>query len=387
MLLLFIGIFGKGYTAFEQTRIRLTVDLASVEFPASVEDVKGFYAIDYAGLIKHSIYGLFPEASGRSEKRKLYQLISPGAVYVLRESIMAAPEMIGKTADIWLPANDDVDMYVKGNFDAGDSTTGRLDEQQADWLDALREDGRLEKHFNTAFFTAGDSREPELAGIRGALVGSILTLLVTLALSFPIGVGAAIYLEEFAPRNRWTDLIEVNVNNLAAVPSIVFGLLGLAVFINFFGVPRSAPAAGGFVLTLMTLPTIIISSRAVLKAVPPSIREAALGVGASRVQMVFHHVVPQALPGMMTGTIIGMAQALGETAPLLMIGMVAFIVDVPRGIFDPATVLPVQIYLWADSPERAFMERTAAAIMVLLVFLVVMNATAVYLRNRYEKKW
>jgi len=387
MLFLFIGIFGKGYTAFQQTQIRLTVDLASVEFPASVEDIDGFYAVDYAGLIKNALYALFPEASSRRDRRALYQLISPGAVYVLRDRIMASPEMIGKAADVWLPANDDVDMFVKGNFNTGETSTGRLDDQQAAWIRVLRENGRLEKHFNTTFFTASDSREPELAGIRGALVGSFFTLLVTLLLSFPIGVGAAIYLEEFAPRNRWTDLIEVNVNNLAAVPSIVFGLLGLAVFINFFGVPRSAPVAGGFVLTLMTLPTIIISSRAVIKAVPPSIREAALGVGASKVQMVFHHVVPQALPGMLTGTIIGMGQALGETAPLLMIGMVAFIVDIPGSILDPATVLPVQIFLWADSPERAFMERTAAAIMVLLAFLVVMNATAVYLRKRYEKKW
>jgi len=387
MLFLFTGIFGKGYTAFLQTQIRLTVDLASVEFPVSVEDIDGFYAVDYAGLIKESLYADFPEAGSRRDRRALYQLISPGASYFLRTRVMEAPELIGKSVDVWLPADDDVDMFVKGHFDGEENATGRLSEQQVAWIEALRKEGRLETHFNTTFFTAGDSREPELSGIRGALMGSIFTLLVTLTLSFPIGVGAAIYLEEFAPKNRWTDLIEVNVNNLAAVPSIVFGLLGLAVFINFFGVPRSAPVAGGFVLTLMTLPTIIISSRAVLKAVPPSIREAALGVGASRVQTVFHHVVPQALPGMLTGTIIGMAQALGETAPLLMIGMVAFIVDIPGGIFDPSTVLPVQIFLWADSPERAFMERTAAAIMVLLAFLVVMNATAVYLRKRFEKKW
>jgi phosphate transport system permease protein len=223
--------------------------------------------------------------------------------------------------------------------------------------------------------------------VLGALVGSAYTLLVTLLLSFPIGVAAAVYLEEFAPRNRWTDLIEVNINNLAAVPSIVFGLLGLAVFLNFFGLPRSAPLVGGLVLTLLTLPTIIIASRAALKGVPPSIREAALGMGASRLQVVGHHVLPLAMPGMLTGTIIGMARALGETAPLLMIGMVAFIVDVPKGIADPATVLPVQIYLWADSPERAFLERTSAAIIVLLAFLVVMNATAVILRRRFERRW
>jgi len=219
------------------------------------------------------------------------------------------------------------------------------------------------------------------------VMGSIFTLGVTLLLSFPIAVAAAVYLEEFAPRNRWTDIIEVNINNLAAVPSIVFGLLGLAVFLNFFSLPRSAPLVGGLVLTLLTLPTIIIASRAALKGVPPSIREAALGMGASKLQMVGHHVLPLAMPGMLTGTIIGMARALGETAPLLMIGMVAFIVDIPRGVIDPATVLPVQIYLWADSPERAFLERTSAAIMVLLVFLVVMNATAVILRKRFERRW
>jgi phosphate transport system permease protein len=217
--------------------------------------------------------------------------------------------------------------------------------------------------------------------------GALLPLLVTLLLSFPIGVAASVYLEEFAPKNRWTDLIEVNINNLAAVPSIVFGLLGLAVFLNFFGFPRSAPVVGGLVLTLMTLPVIIIASRSALKAVPPSIREAALGVGASKMQMVAHHVLPLALPGMLTGTIIGMARALGETAPLLMIGMVAFIVDIPRGLMDPATVLPVQIYLWADSPERAFAERTSAAIIVLLAFLIIMNAAAVILRRRYERRW
>ena len=387
MLFLFTAIFSKGYPAFQQTFIGVSIDLSSEKFPDSTSDVKGFYAMDYAGMIKRSLYQTFPDVSGRRDQRALYQLISPGAIYTLRDTIMDSPGIVGKTVNIWLPANDDVDMYVKGNFNSEEGSTGRLSEQQVGWVEALRAQGYLEKHFNTMFFTAGDSREPELAGIRGALTGSFLTLLVTLVLSFPIGVGAAIYLEEFAPSNRWTDLIEVNVNNLAAVPSIVFGLLGLALFINFFGVPRSAPVTGGLVLMLMTLPTIIISSRAVLKAVPPSIREAALGVGASRVQMVFHHVVPQALPGMMTGTIIGMAQALGETAPLLMIGMVAFIVDVPGSITDPSTVLPVQIFLWADSPERAFMERTAAAIMVLLGFLVIMNATAVYLRKRYEKKW
>ncbi len=263
----------------------------------------------------------------------------------------------------------------------------RMTDNTVAWVTELAERGQLEKKFNTVFFTAGDSREPEQAGIGGAVAGSFFTLLVTLSLAFPIGVAAALYLEEFAPKNRWTDLIEVNINNLAAVPSIVFGLLGLAVFINFFGLPRSAPLVGGLVLTLMTLPTIIIASRAALKSVPPSIREAALGVGASKMQAMFNHVLPLAMPGMLTGTIIGMAQALGETAPLLMIGMVAFIVDIPSGPLDPASVLPVQIFLWADSPERAFVEKTSAAIIVLLAFLIAMNALAVILRRKFERRW
>jgi phosphate transport system permease protein len=260
-------------------------------------------------------------------------------------------------------------------------------DQEIAWLDQLSAEGRISRTFNWIFFTAGDSREPELAGIRGALIGSVLTLLVTLVLCLPIGVAAAIYLEEFAPKNKLTDLIEVNINNLAAVPSIVFGLLGLAVFLNFFGLPRSAPLVGGLVLALLVLPTIIIASRAALKSVPPSIKEAALGVGASHQQAVFHHVLPLALPGIMTGTIIGMAHALGETAPLLMIGMVAFIVEVPDGFTSAATALPVQIYLWSDLPEVGFQSKTAAAIIVLLVVLFVMNGAAIYLRRKFERRW
>ncbi|MGE0699621.1 MAG: phosphate ABC transporter permease PstA [Hyphomicrobiaceae bacterium] len=263
----------------------------------------------------------------------------------------------------------------------------KVTDQEIAFLERFKEKGVLDKHFNWLFFTAGDSREPELAGVRGALVGSILTLFVTLALCLPIGVLGAVYLEEFAPKNRLTDLIEVNINNLAAVPSIVFGLLGLAVFLNFFNLPRSAPLVGGLVLALLVLPTIIIAARAALKAVPPSIKEAALGVGASHQQAVFHHVLPPAMPGIMTGTIIGMAHALGETAPLLMIGMVAFIVDVPKTLTEAATVLPVQIYLWSDLPEPAFQYKTAAAIMVLLGFLFVMNGAAIYLRKKFERRW
>jgi phosphate transport system permease protein len=279
-------------------------------------------------------------------------------------------------------------MLLKGHIGRGTADEpGPLSQKQVSWVDELTKAKALELHLSTTFFTHGDSREPEQAGVWGAVMGSLFTLALTLLLSFPIGVAAAIYLEEFAHKNRWTDLIEVNINNLAAVPSIVFGLLGLAVFIGFFGMPRSAPLVGALVLTLLTLPTIIIASRAALKGVPPSIREAALGMGASKIQMVTHHVLPLAMPGMLTGTIIGMARALGETAPLLMIGMVAFIVDVPKSVTDPATVLPVQVFLWSDSPERAFVERTSGAIIVLLVFLVMMNATAVVLRNKFERRW
>ena len=314
--------------------------------------------------------------------------MSTGASFQVRDMLLKNRSLIGTRNSVWVPAADDVDMLVKGHMDRRlPESQRRLKDKELAWVDQLAADGRVRKAFNVSFFNNGDSREPELAGIRGALMGSFYTLVVTLLLSFPTGVAAAIYLEEFAPKNRWTDLIEVNINNLAAVPSIVFGLLGLAVFLNFFGLPRSAPLVGGLVLSLMTLPTIIIASRASLLSVPPSIREAALGVGASKNQMVFHHVLPLALPGMLTGTIIGMARALGESAPLLMIGMVAFIVDIPGGFTDPSTVLPVQIYLWADSPERAFVERTSAATMVLLAFLITMNALAVVLRKRFGKRW
>ena len=263
----------------------------------------------------------------------------------------------------------------------------QVNDQAAVYIEKLKASGVVQKNFNWRFFTSGDSREPELAGIRGALVGTALTLLVTLLLCLPTSVAAAIYLEEFAPKNTLTNLIEVSINNLAAVPSIVFGLLGLSVFLNFFGLPRSAPLVGGLVLALLVMPTIIIAARAAIKSVPPSIREAAIGLGASRQQAVFHHVLPLAMPGIMTGTIIGMAHALGETAPLLMIGMIAFIVDIPRKITDAATVLPVQIFLWSDLPEAAFKQRTAAAIVVLLAFLLVMNGAAILLRNKFERRW
>ncbi|MEM7250542.1 MAG: phosphate ABC transporter permease PstA [Pseudomonadota bacterium] len=351
-------------------------------------DPQTLSSANYSGIVKATLRRMYPDVKKRREKKQLYSIISPGAAFQLRAMVLDNPDLIGTTQEIWVPADDDIDMLSKGHIDRElPADERRLKDNPRAWYDALGADNRVERRFNRTFFTAGDSREPELSGIRGALMGSALTLLVTLVLSFPIGVGAAVYLEEFAPKNRWTDLIEVNINNLAAVPSIVFGLLGLAVFLNFFELPRSAPVVGGLVLSLMTLPTIIIASRAALKSVPPSIREAALGIGASKMQTVTHHVLPLAMPGMLTGTIIGMAQALGETAPLLMIGMVAFIVDIPTSPLDPATALPVQIFLWADSPERAFVERTSAAIMVLLAFLILMNAAAVLLRKRFERRW
>jgi phosphate transport system permease protein len=383
LVLLFGSIISNGWPAFQRTDI-----LLDVHFDREVLDVNSLVSANYGKLVKQAMREAVPEVTSRRDKRKLYKLVSSGAAYTLQDMVMADPTLIGKTVSLWLPADDLTDMLMKGKIDRNLQETERpISDKQIQWIDQLIAQGRLKQHFNTTFFQAGDSREPELAGIRGALSGSLLTLFVTLLLSFPVAVAAAVYLEEFAPKNKWTDLVEVNINNLAAVPSIVFGLLGLAVFLNFFGMPRSSPLVGGVVLSLMTLPTIIIASRASLKAVPPSIREAALGVGASKMQTVFHHVIPLAMPGMMTGTIIGLSQALGETAPLLMIGMVAFIVDVPGSVTDPAAVLPVQIFLWADSPERAFVERTSAAILVLLMFLISMNGLAIYLRRKFERRW
>ena len=385
----FYTVFGNGYTAFQQTRIELEVTFdAAVIDPDGTREPETLLAADYQRIAREALSAEFPDVAGRADLRALYALLSPGAGLELQQLVAADPGLVGQMRTLWLLADDDVDVLVKGHTprDVAEADR-RLDDRQLGWLTSLESEGRVDLQFNRHFFTRGDSRDPELAGIWGATVGSFFMLLVTLALAFPLGVATAIYLEEFAPRNRWTDLIEVNINNLAAVPSIVFGLLGLALFINLFGLPRSAPLVGGLVLSLMTLPVIIIASRAALTAVPPSIREAALGLGASKMQMVLHHVLPLAMPGMLTGTIIGMARALGESAPLLMIGMVAFIVDVPDSPLSPATALPVQVYLWADSPERAFVERTSAAIIVLLLFLLVMNAAAILLRKRFERRY
>lgn len=316
----------------------------------------------------------------------ILQILKPGAESIVQQHLKDHPSSLGKTVVLKLPVSDHYNTLRKGEEPVVANPRFKS-ENQIKWFDRLVEKGLISKPFNWDLFFAADSRFPELAGLAGAISGSFYTLLVCFLISFPVGIAAAVYLEEFAVKNRYTDLIEVNINNLAAVPSVVFGLLGLAVFLGWFGLPRSAPLVGGMVLSLMTLPTIIIATRAALKAVPPSIREAALGVGASRHQVMMHHVLPLAMPGILTGTIIGLAQALGETAPLLLIGMNAFITSASGDILEPATALPTQIYSWADSPERGFVSRTSAAILVLLGFLITMNAIAIFMRQKFEKKW
>lgn len=400
LVILLGSILIKGLPAFKATYlnvdIALTEEILDISADATPEELRG---ADFSGAITKALRERFPEVTKRKQRRQLSGLVSSGAEYALAEYLAENRDQFGKTVNLWLLADDEVDALIKRDMDLSlpirrgknknneDALITRLSEDQLGWLQTFKDEGDTQVRLANTFFTNGDSREPEQAGIRAALIGSAYTLLITFVLSFPIAVAAAVYLEEFAPQNRWTDLVEVNINNLAAVPSIVFGLLGLAIFINYLSMPRSAPVVGGIVLSLMTLPTIIISSRAALKAVPPSIREAARGLGASPVQVVTHHVLPLAMPGILTGTIIGLAQALGETAPLLMIGMVAFIVDIPQSVTDPSTVLPVQVFLWADAPERAFTERTSGAILVLLAFLVVMNLTAVLLRKKFERRW
>jgi phosphate transport system permease protein len=390
LIILAYTIGSKGLPGFFQTYINASFDI-SQEYvdPENTGDEEVIKKGKYRKIFKEGVINIFPEAAdNRATYRQASKIFSKGVSFQLRNMVLENNDLIGAKINIEVLASSEIDQLHKGNIDRNLPENLRpVSDWQLKSYDQLIQQGLIKTKFNVNFFTKGDSRNPEEAGILGALVGSALTLLITLVLSFPLGVATAIYLEEFAPKNKLTDIIEININNLAAVPSIVFGLLGLAVILNIFGIPRSIPLAGGLVLTLMTLPTVIISSRASLRSVPPSIREAALGMGASKQQAVFHHVVPSAAPGMFTGTIIGMAQALGETAPLLMMGMVAFIVEVPQSIMDPATVLPAQVYLWADSPERGFEEKTSAAIMTLVVFLIFMNSLAVYCRKKLEKKW
>ena len=380
----------NGYTALQQTQVKidLEIPIAKLLNDEGQFDEKRLRRYGWGSSIKKSFRTNFPDVTDRMAQRALGELVSANAGFELRQLVEAAGPEVTLPTSFWVKTSDDVDMLMKGRMDRNlPEQQRRLSDQQIAWVDALVADGKIRKVFNTTFFTAADSREPESAGILGAVVGSALALMVTVILSLPLAVMAAIYLEYFAKPGKVTDFIEVNINNLAAVPSIVFGLLGLSVFLGFFGLPRSAPLVGGMVLALMTLPTIIIATRASIRAVPTSIRDAALGIGASRMQAALDHVLPLAAPGILTGTIIGLAQALGETAPLIMIGMVAFIVDVPTSVTSPATALPVQIFIWADSAERAFYERSSLAIVVLLLFLIAMNLTAVMLRRKFEKKW
>ena len=380
----------NGYTALQQTEIAIDLDLPVAELvdENGVIDMKKSAAFNWDGMVKKAFRKQFPDVSGMMNRRALGDLISANAGYELRLDIEKSGRIDQPSGIFWVKSSDDVDMLMKGRMDRTiPENQRRLKDMQIGWVDALVANERIDLVFNRSFFTKADSREPESAGILGAIVGSAFALIVTMLFALPLAVMAAIYLEYFARPGRMTDFIEVNVNNLAAVPSIVFGLLGLAVFLGFFGMPRSAPLVGGMVLALMTLPTIIIATRASIRAVPPSIRDAALGVGASPMQAALDHVLPLAAPGILTGAIIGLAQALGETAPLIMIGMVAFIVDVPTSVTSPATALPVQIFIWSDSAERAFYERSSLAIVVLLMFLISMNMLAIVLRKKLEKRW
>ncbi|MFT6497619.1 MAG: phosphate transport system permease protein [Alphaproteobacteria bacterium] len=376
--------------AFTQTHITTDVYLdKNFLDPNNTNDLEAILREGpWRSLAKSSLREMVPGVNDRKEKRELYGLVSVIAGDSIKYYVKENPNDIGKKVQINIPSSDDIDLLTKGLIDRNLPEENRtVSNLQLKWLDQFIYEKRVSKRFAWKLFNHGDSREAEVAGLKGAIAGTLLTMFVTLIISFPIGVMTAVYLEEIAPKNRMTDFIEVNINNLAAVPSIVFGLLGLAVFIGYFGMPRSAPLVGGIVLALMTLPVIIIATRASLASIPPSIREAAYGVGASQLQVINHHVLPLAIPGILTGTIIGIARAAGETAPLLMIGMMAFIVDTPHKITDKATVMPAQIYMWANNPERSFESLTSAAILILLIILITMNALAIYLRKKYERKW
>jgi|TARA_A200000159_G_scaffold68355_1_gene63229 phosphate transport system permease protein len=377
LMILLFKIFSTGISAFNQTYIGVKIQ---IEANSDVSN------LDPRRELKRNLRAMFPDVKTRSEKKNLYSIFSNGAYYEFQEML---DNYDGKKIDgyYYFLASDDVDMYVKGTVKRKGNSAGRIQSSQMIYIDMFKNMNLIELKYNKYLLGASDSRDPELAGILGAIYGSLYAILIAFITSFPLGILTAVYLEKLASRNRFSDLIETNINNLAAVPSIVFGLLGLAIFLNFFDLPRSASLVGGLTLGLMTLPTIVIASRSAIKSVPPSIEEASIGLGSSKIQTIFNFTLPLAMPGILTGTIIGMARAIGETAPLLMIGMVAFIVDIPRSPMDAATALPVQIFLWQDSPERAFVERTSAAIMVLLLFLFVLNITAVYLRKKLEKKW
>ncbi len=382
---LVISLVASGHSAFVQTHVTFEVFVDPDEIREKRLPRGGFDDALAASLAEY-LPGV--DLSDRATKKQVEKILSNGAQFHLRDLVVADPSLIGQTIELTVPVSDPYDQLNKGGIDPDTPEENRrLNDKQIAMFNQLVAADTISKPLNWGLIINADSRFPELAGLKGALIGSAWALLVCFLISFPLGIGAAIYLEEFAPKNRFSNLIEVNINNLAAVPSVVFGLLALSVFIGWFGLPRSAPLVGGMTLALMTMPTIIIATRAALKSVPPSIREAALGLGASPQQTVFGHVLPLAMPGILTGTIIGLAQALGETAPLLLIGMNAFITSAPDGPLSSATTLPTQIFIWADSPERGFASRTSAAILVLLGFLITMNAVAIFLRSKFERKW
>jgi phosphate transport system permease protein len=392
LAIMLITIISNGYTAFWQTEVTLPITFdEKIIDPDNKRagDPDVLVAANYPVLARNALATkLGMSLDDKPALGKLKGFLSDAVRTQLRDMVVADPSIIGKTENVSVLVGANVDSAFKGQIDLSvDESNRKVSDQQVEWMKKLAADGTLAQHFNTGLFTYGASSRPESAGMGVAIVGSFYMMIIVLCLALPVGVAASIYLEEFAKKTRLTDIIEVNINNLAAVPSIVFGLLGLSVFINFLGLPRSAALVGGLVLSLMTLPTIIIATRAALSAVPPSIRSAALGLGASKMQMVFQHILPLAAPGILIGTIIGLARALGETAPLLLIGMVAFVADYPRTPLDPSTALPVQIYLWANEAERAFVERTSGAIIILLLFLMAMNITAIVLRRRFERRW
>ena len=385
-LLLLLGrIIEQGHTAFYTHTMTVPVYMDPARVDRAYPQGTNFELLVAEQQLAR--LGEQDDAEG-TKARAMRGLFSSELKFAAADRVTRQPALIGQTVMIAAPASDDADLYFKGEISrATPSEQRRLSDQQIVWLDRMKADGHVSTHFNSALFTKGDSTEPELAGVLGAVIGSALMLLVTALIAIPLGVGAALYLEEFAPKGRLTDIIEVNINNLAAVPSIIYGLLGLALFINWMHLPRASPLVGGLVLALMALPTIIIATRSSLKAVPPSIREAALAMGASKTQTVFQHTLPLAMPGVMTGAIISMAHALGETAPLLLIGMVSFVPGLPHSIVEPGGAMPSLIYIWENASERAFHERTAAAILVLLAFMIVMNAAAILLRRRFERRW
>jgi len=388
LLFLLVSIGSKGIPGFFQYYITLEINLDKDRLdPQNNLSVESLYSGDSDKLVNEALYVIL-DPKGRKQKKAVKKLISKGAGEKIRKMVFRNPDLLGTKAKIKFPVDDDVDSFLRGYIDRTvPEADRRLNDLQLSYIDIFSKKDLISYRLSEYFFFGSASRDAELAGIKGAVIGSLMTLFICFLISFPLGVAAAIYLEEIAKKNKITAFIEININNLAAVPSVVFGILGLAVFIGLFGLPRSVPLVGGMVLALMTLPTIIISSRVSIGAVPPSVRDAALGIGASKIQTIFHHVVPLAMPGMLTGTIIGMARALGETAPLLMIGMVAFIVDIPGSVKDPGTVLPVQIFMWADFAERMFIQKTSAATIVLLVFLFFMNAVAIIMRKRLERRW